>query len=265
MEIREEHHVIGGPEMLNHHRSVAAVAIAPDNSFVVTASFDHTAKIWRLDEEHHVIGEPEILNHDGEVNKVVVASDSSFVVTASSDDTAKIWKLDEEHHVIGEPEILNHEADSLIVASNNSFVVTGSFFGHAIKIWRLGEDRKVIGGPTILTLESDPLLIAHDNSFVLTRYAPGIGIHKGIKDLQNLTTSQLLFIFKLVGQADGVIDLRRESKALEVIYESFPEKLKQRLSGHIIERSLWDKIKRPCLCAALVGGASYLAYKLLKK
>ena len=264
----EDHNVIGDPEILNHNYSVFLLALAPDNSFVVTES-DHRAAIWRLDEEHKVIGAPQILNHNGLINKFVVASDSSFVVTASSDRTVKIWRLDEDRNVIGDPRTLNHDGyvNSLALASDSSFLLTGAY-DHT-KIWKLDEDRNVIGDPAIFTQESLPISIAQDNSFVLTQSGRGGGIriHKGIEDLSNLTIPELLFVFKLLGQSHEVIDLRCESKELKMIYESFPQKLKQRLRAHVRERSFWDKIKSPCMWGALigVGGFSYLAYKLLNR
>ena len=237
-------------------------AIAPDNSFVVTRKYE-TLKIWRLNEEGKIIGS-QILNNYEYFHSVAVASDGSFVM-AVSNFMVRVWFLDRKRKIIGE-DVLGRERPfhARVIGLDGPFLIRASRQYPDIKIWSLDFEQNV-GGMSHYGA-SDWVEIPLDSSLIIIGRAAAAKIRKRISvdDLQNLTLSQLLFIFKL-GQSKRSIDLRREPKALEVTYESLPQKLKQKLRGHIIEKSIWDKIKRPCLCATLLGGASYLAYKLLKK
>jgi WD40 repeat protein len=75
------------------------------------------------------------------------------------------------------PVVLMHEGEvaSVVIATDNSFVVTGSADGTA-KIWKLNEEHDVVGEPVTLTGhegEVTSVVIATDNSFVVTGSADG--------------------------------------------------------------------------------------------
>ncbi len=82
--------VVGSPTVLTHDATVAAAAVSPDGTRIVTASADATARLWWTDQR-----EPRILGfHDGRVESVAFSSDAKYVVSASDDRTAQIWSLD---------------------------------------------------------------------------------------------------------------------------------------------------------------------------
>jgi WD40 repeat protein len=72
---------------------VRAVAISPDNRWVVTGSADKTARLWALSAKDPAANPIVLRGHDGFVNAVGVSPDSRWVVTGSSDNTARLWLL----------------------------------------------------------------------------------------------------------------------------------------------------------------------------
>lgn len=83
-----------------HKNIVLGAQFSPDNKYIVTASYDKTAKVWRApsnsDEGENT---PENLllgtldGHKDSVNSAQFSPDSSRIVTASNDKTAKIWRI----------------------------------------------------------------------------------------------------------------------------------------------------------------------------
>ena len=75
-------------DILEHDRPVHAVAIAPDGTWLATVS-GTTAQLWAAD------GTPRgVLYHGSRVNAVAIAPDGTWLATASTDKTARIWAAD---------------------------------------------------------------------------------------------------------------------------------------------------------------------------
>ena len=66
-----------------------SAGFSPDGKFVVTASWDGTARLWET-ASGKAIGEP--LRHEREVANARFSPDGKFVVTASGDRTARLWE-----------------------------------------------------------------------------------------------------------------------------------------------------------------------------
>jgi WD40 repeat protein len=71
-----------------HTDFVYGCAVSPDGSFIVSASYDHTLKIWDA-----LTGRERLTlrGHTGKVNTCAVSPDGSYIVSASYDQTLKIW------------------------------------------------------------------------------------------------------------------------------------------------------------------------------
>ena len=70
------------------HEHVTEVAIAPDGTWLATASDDGTVRIW-----NPVTGAQTatLIGHAGEVAKVAIAPDGSWLVTVSKDGSVRVW------------------------------------------------------------------------------------------------------------------------------------------------------------------------------
>lgn len=77
-------------EPLKHGDDVNAAAFSPDGGRVVTASNDHTARVWDAR-----TGQPLTapLVHGAGAHEAVFSSDGERIVTASADNTARVWVL----------------------------------------------------------------------------------------------------------------------------------------------------------------------------
>jgi WD40 repeat protein len=68
--------------------SIVSAVFSPDGTRVLTASIDHTARIWNAEDGREIL---VIRGHDGLVNSAAFSTDGRRIVTASSDKTARVW------------------------------------------------------------------------------------------------------------------------------------------------------------------------------
>ena len=74
--------------LIGHTRIVNSVNFSPDGNFIVTASFDSTARIW---DAHAGILLHTLAGHTGEILSAKFSPNGHTIVTASGDHTARIW------------------------------------------------------------------------------------------------------------------------------------------------------------------------------
>ena len=74
--------------LTGHTSKVEAMAIAPDGTWLATASMDRTVRIW-----DPVTGRERaaLTGHTSEVTAVAIAPDGIWLATASHDQTVRIW------------------------------------------------------------------------------------------------------------------------------------------------------------------------------
>merc|ERR1712113_162338 len=81
--------VDGGSHVFKGHRAPLTNAMfSRDETFVVTASADRTAKIWKRDSCECL---RTFNGHKNYVRRAVLSADDSVVLTVSEDRTAKVW------------------------------------------------------------------------------------------------------------------------------------------------------------------------------
>ena len=76
-----------------HEGSITAVAISPDNRWLVTGSGDKTARLWDLTAKDPAAAPIVLRGHEGSINAVAISPDNRWLVTGSWDKTARLWDL----------------------------------------------------------------------------------------------------------------------------------------------------------------------------
>ncbi|SAL51125.1 WD domain-containing protein [Caballeronia cordobensis] len=124
-----------------HPDLVASAVFSPDGKRVVTASADHTARVWDADTGKPV-GAPII--HVATVYSARFSPDGKRVVTASADGAARLWHAD-TGNLVGAP--MTHDADvySASFSPDGKRVVTASGDKTA-RVWD-ADTGKPIGAP----------------------------------------------------------------------------------------------------------------------
>ena len=78
------------PYFVGHTRGVAAVAIAPDGTWLASASYDRTVRIW--DSQTGDL-RTTLTSHTREVTSVAIAPDSAWLASTTADGTLYVWEL----------------------------------------------------------------------------------------------------------------------------------------------------------------------------
>jgi WD40 repeat protein len=79
-----------------HKGAVPSVAFSPDGKRLVSASWDHTVKVWDVDPEHGPLpfGSRELMTlagHGDRVHCVAWSRDGGRIASGGDDKTARIW------------------------------------------------------------------------------------------------------------------------------------------------------------------------------
>lgn len=111
-----------------HTASVNSAVFSPQGDLILTASKDHTAKLWTAQAQYLLT----IQGHSGSVNSAVFAPHSPYLLTASDDHTAKIWNKQGEclTTLNGHTKAVK----SAVYSADEQFILTASD-DHTARLW----------------------------------------------------------------------------------------------------------------------------------
>ena len=122
-------------DLAGHTGYVNACAVTPDGRHVVSASEDHTLKVWELATGRALA---TLEGHTDDVNACAATPDGRHVVSASEDQTLKVWEL-----ATGRALTLEGHTDRVngcAVTPDGRHVVSASG-DHTLKVWELATGR----------------------------------------------------------------------------------------------------------------------------
>ncbi len=123
---------------VGHTSSVSSALFSPDEKYIVTASWDNTAKIWQAEDGRLM---HELKGHSASLTYACFSPDGKFIVTASKDSTARLWKASNGEFV---REFRAHRdwISAASFSSDNKFLVIGSWDNTAT-VWDLASGRQL--------------------------------------------------------------------------------------------------------------------------
>mgnify|MGYP003110721151 FL=1 len=128
-------------DLIGHGGMVRAVDVSPDGHWVVTASFDFTARLWDFGTQAEVA----VLDaHEGPVTSAVFTPDGKHVVTTSDDKSAIIWDVP-SGKLVRRLTGHGHKVMAAAVSPDGQQIATGSW-DKTLRIWDIatGETIRVI-------------------------------------------------------------------------------------------------------------------------
>ncbi|ESW97398.1 hypothetical protein KL921_001060 [Ogataea angusta] len=84
----ENNYGVAKKALKGHSHIVQDCAISPDGLYAISASWDKTLRLWKLDTGESVV---RFVGHKGDVLSVSIAANSRQIVSASRDKTVKVW------------------------------------------------------------------------------------------------------------------------------------------------------------------------------
>ncbi|KAK1376526.1 putative U3 small nucleolar RNA-associated protein 13 [Heracleum sosnowskyi] len=116
-----------------HHDTVSALALSIDGSFLYSASWDRTFKIWRTSDYKCL--ESVFNAHDDAINAIVSSSDG-YIYTGSGDRKIKVWGKngDNKHSIVDT--LMEHKSaiNALALGSDGDILYSGAC-DRSIIVW----------------------------------------------------------------------------------------------------------------------------------
>ncbi len=130
----DEELVSGGETgaLTGHTAGVLGVAVTVDGRYAISASSDHTLKVWELASGRETLA---LVGHTDRVLHVAVTPDGRYAISASRDKTLKVWQLSDGREVCT---LKGHTGwvESVAVTPDGRTVVSASG-DKTLKVWQL--------------------------------------------------------------------------------------------------------------------------------
>ncbi|CAB4264478.1 unnamed protein product [Prunus armeniaca] len=135
---------------VHHVDTVSALAISNDGSFLYSASWDRTFKIWRTSDFRCL--ESVSNAHDDAINAIASSRDGEFVYTGSADKKIKVWKKVNKSVVLDATLERHKSAVNALAFSSDGSVLYSGACDRSILVWERDSDhvRGVKGGGMVV-------------------------------------------------------------------------------------------------------------------
>jgi WD40 repeat protein len=122
--------------IMTHDDEVQSVAFSPNGKYVVSGSWDNTARVWVAATGKEITR----MTHDSGVYSVAFSPDGKYVVSGSSDNTARVWDAATGQEITR----MTHDSGvySVAFSPNGKYVVSGSSDG-VILVWSTESAREI--------------------------------------------------------------------------------------------------------------------------
>ncbi|HLK27469.1 MAG TPA: caspase family protein [Puia sp.] len=153
---------------VGHTSIVVSAAFSPDDKYIVTASWDNTAKVWQAADGKLLF---DLKYHTGSVTSASFSSDGKYILTSSKDNTAKIW--DASNGKLLQSLIGHHDwVNAASFSSDGKYVITASWDSTA-KVWDASN------GKLIFDLKNHKAAVStasfsNDGKYIVTASLDGI-------------------------------------------------------------------------------------------
>jgi WD40 repeat protein len=117
-------------ELSGHTDAVHGCAVSPDASFILTASADHTLKLWDP-ETHQELA--TLSGHSDAVYGCAISPDATFIASASADHTLKLWDR-QTHQELATLGGHGSAVYGCAVSPDATFIASASA-DHTLKLW----------------------------------------------------------------------------------------------------------------------------------
>ncbi|KAL4639225.1 hypothetical protein ACB092_03G202300 [Castanea dentata] len=116
---------------VHHVDTISALAISKDGSFLYSASWDRSFKIWRTNDFKCLesVGNA----HDDAINALVLSKDG-FIYTGSADKKIKVWKRKQADSLVATLEKHKSAVNALALSSDGSVLYSGAC-DRSILVW----------------------------------------------------------------------------------------------------------------------------------
>lgn len=123
---------------VGHTSSVSTAVYSPDGKYIVTASWDNTAKIWDATEGRLL---RELKGHTASLTSAIFSPDNRYVLTTSKDNTARMWKTDTGNFLF---ELKGHSdwINTAVFSADGKIIATASWDNTA-KIWNAANGKLI--------------------------------------------------------------------------------------------------------------------------
>jgi WD40 repeat protein/serine/threonine protein kinase len=148
--------------MLKHSGPVASAQFSPDGSRILTASSDHTARVWNARTGEPLTGP---LQHGDVVRAAQFSPDGKLLVTGSTDATARVWDAQTGQPLTGP---LRHGAEVRYAefSPDGKRIVTAST-DHTARVWD-AQSGQLLTGPLQHTADVRFAQFSRDGKLIVT-------------------------------------------------------------------------------------------------